>query len=140
MNYLLDTCLISELVKPAPNPDVLEWLKRVPERRLFLSVVTIGEMRKGLTRLPDSKRKDRLTDWLDTLVEEYRNRIHSIDLAVAENWGAMQGRTESRGLPMSTVDGLIAATAYTHNLVIVTRNESDFQACNLPIKNPWRND
>ncbi len=117
---------------------VLDWLKNTPSERLFLSVITIGEIRKGLTRLPDSKRKDRLTEWLNTLLEDYQDRIYSIDLTVAENWGVMQGQAEKFGMPMSSIDSLIAAIAYTHNLVLVTRNVIDFKASNLPVNNPWK--
>ncbi|MCP4683421.1 MAG: type II toxin-antitoxin system VapC family toxin [Desulfobacterales bacterium] len=136
-NYLLDTCVISELVKPSPDPNVLDWLSSTPTERLHLSVITIGEIRKGLTKLPDSKRKDLLTNWLNTLLEDYQDRIYSIDLTIAENWGIIQGNTEKKGEPMSSLDSLIAAIAYTHNLILVTRNERDFEASNLPIKNPW---
>jgi len=140
VKYLLDTCVISELVKNSPNPMVLDWLNNTPSERLFLSVITIGEIRKGLTKLPDSKRKDRLTEWLNTLLEDYQDRIYSIDLVVAENWGVMQGQAEKSGMPMSSMDSLIAAIAYTHNLVLVTRNAIDFKASNLPINNPWKDD
>ncbi len=138
MRYLLDTCVISELVKNFPNPIVLDWLDSTPSERLFLSVITIGEIRKGLIKLPDSKRKDRLTEWLNTLLEDYRDRIYSFDLADAENWGIMQGQAEKSGMPMSSMDSLIAAIAYTHNLVLVTRNVTDFNASNIPIHNPWK--
>ncbi len=138
MKYLLDTCVISEIVKKSPNPMVLDWLKNTPSERLFLSVITVGEIRKGLTRLPDSKRKNRLTEWLNTLLEDYQDRIYSIDLTVAENWGVMQGQAEKSGMPMSSIDSLIAAIAYTHNLVLVTRNVIDFKASNLPVNNPWK--
>lgn len=140
MKYLLDTCVISELVKPSPNPMVLDWLNDIPSERLFLSVITIGEIRKGLIKLPDSKRKDRLTEWLNSLLEDYQDRIYTIDLTVAENWGVMQGKAEKSGMPMSSMDSLIAAIAYTHNLVLVTRNIIDFKATNLPINNPWKGD
>ncbi|MEA3359266.1 MAG: type II toxin-antitoxin system VapC family toxin [Thermodesulfobacteriota bacterium] len=140
MKYLLDTCVISELVKPSPSPMVLDWLNDVPSERLFLSVITIGEIRKGLTKLPDSKRTDRLTEWLNSLLEDYRDRIYTIDLTVAENWGVMQGKAEKSGMPMSSMDSLIAAIAYTHNLVLVTRNVIDFKVSNLPINNPWKGD
>jgi len=140
LKYLLDTCVISELVKPSPNPMVLDWLNDIPSERLFLSVITIGEIRKGLIKLPDSKRKDRLTEWLNSLLEDYQDRIYTIDLTVAENWGVMQGKAEKSGMPMSSMDSLIAAIAYTHNLVLVTRNIIDFKATNLPINNPWKGD
>lgn len=115
----------------------MDWLMNTPDERLFLSVITIGEIRKGLTKLPNSKRKAELTNWLNTLLENYKNRIYLIDLAVAENWGVIQGNAEKEGKPMSSIDSLIASIAYTYNLILVTRNENDFKASNLPIQNPW---
>lgn len=138
MNYLLDTCVISELVKNSPDKNVLDWLKNTPAERLYLSVITIGEIRKGLLKLPDSKRKDLLTNWLNSLLEDYQNRILTIDLTVAENWGSIQGKAEKEGNSMPSIDSLIAAIAYTYNLVLVTRNVSDFKTCGIPIKNPWK--
>ena len=138
MNYLLDTCVISELVKNSPDKNVLDWLMNTPAERLYLSVITIGEIRKGLLKLPDSKRKDLLTNWLDSLLEDYKNRILTIDLTVAENWGSIQGKAEKEGNSMPSIDGLIAAIAYTHNLAIVTRNVNDFKPSGVPIKNPWK--
>lgn len=137
MKYLLDTCVISELVKPSPNANVINWINNTPDERLYLSVITIGEIRKGLTKLPDSKKKDLLENWLNSLLEDYDNRIYSVNMTVAENWGIIQGKAEKKGAPMASIDSLIAATAYTHNLVLITRNERDFEASNLPIQNPW---
>ena len=138
MKYLLDTCVISELVKPTPNRKVVDWINELPSEALFLCAITIGEVRKGLTKLPDSKKKERLTLWLNTLLIEYNERIFFIDLMVCESWGVLQGNAEKAGTPMSTIDGLIAATAYTHNLTIATRNENDFTPSNIPIINPWK--
>ncbi len=138
MKYLLDTCVISELVKPAPNRKVVDLLNEVSSKALFLSVITIGEIEKGLTKLPDSKKKERLTSWLNTLLNEYQERILPVDLMVAENWGVLQGNAEMAGTPMSSIDSLLAATTYTHNLTLVTRNESDFVPGITPIINPWK--
>jgi toxin FitB len=140
VNYLLDTCVISELVKLAPSSRVVNWINNIPSERLFLCSLTIGEIRKGLTKLPESKKKEKLTDWLNTLLENYQDRIYPIDITVAENWGVIQGKAENEGMPMSSIDGLIAATSHTHNLILVTRNEKDFQASNLSIINPWHDD
>ena len=140
MNYLLDTCVISEIMKPAPSSKVIIWINSIPSERLFLSSLTIGEIRKGLTKLPESKKKKRMTAWLNTLLENYQDHIRSINISVAENWGVMQGKAEKEGPPMSSIDSLIAATAYTHNLILVTRNEKDFQPSNLSIINPWNNE
>ena len=137
MNYLLDTCVISELVKNSPDKNVINWLNSTPTEKLYLSVITIGEIRKGLTKLPDSKRKDLLINWLNSLLEDYQNRILTIDLAAAENWGILQAKAEKEGNPMPSIDSLIAAIAHTHNLVLVTRNVSDFKPSGVPIKNPW---
>lgn len=138
MKYLLDTCVISELVKPVPYIKVVDWLNETPSDALFLSVITIGEIRKGLMKLPDSKKKERLTGWLNTLLDEYNERIISIDLMVAENWGFLQGKADREGSPMAAIDGLLAATAYTYSLILTTRNESDFVPNGVPMINPWK--
>lgn len=138
MTYLLDTCVVSELVKPAPWAAVVDWLSDQSPDALFLSVLTIGEIRKGLIKLPDSKRKDRLATWLNTLRKAYGDRILQIDLKVCESWGILQGNAEKSGVPMAAIDSLIAATAYTHHLTLVTRNEKDFASSNIPMINPWK--
>ncbi|MEA1947976.1 MAG: type II toxin-antitoxin system VapC family toxin [Thermodesulfobacteriota bacterium] len=138
MKYLLDTCVISELVKPTPNRKVVAWLNELPSEALFLCAITIGEVRKGLTKLPNSSKKERLTLWLNTLLKEYKERIFSIDFMVCENWGVLQGNAEKASAPMSSIDSLLAAITYTHNLILATRNESDFSPSNIPIINPWK--
>jgi predicted nucleic acid-binding protein len=138
MKYLLDSCVISELIKPTPNRKVVNWLSELPSEALFLCAITIGELRKGLTKLPESNKKERLTLWLNTLLEEYKERILPIDLMVCENWGVLQGNAEKAGTPMSSIDGLLAATTYTNNLTLATRNEGDFAPGNIPIINPWK--
>jgi predicted nucleic acid-binding protein len=124
-------------VKPVPNTRITNWLQSAPSDALFLSVLTIGEVRKGLVKLPDSKKKEKLNLWLNTFLKDYNERIIPIDLTVSENWGIIQGNAEKTRTPMSTIDGLIAATASTHNLILVTRNESDFTPGQIPLFNPW---
>jgi len=140
LNYLLDTCVISELVRPTPNEAVINWMIHIPNERLFLSVITIGEIRKGITKLPESKKKNQLTNWLNTLLEDYQARIYPINLTVAENWGIIQGKADNNGTPVASVDSLIAAVAQTYNLIVVTRNENDFASTNVTILNPWKNE
>ncbi len=136
MKYLLDTCIISELTKPDPNPIVVKWLNGAHSESLFLSVLTIGEIRKGLSKMKSSKKKTKVSLWLNMLLSEYDERIIPLNLAVAENWGLIQGKAESSGTPMSSIDSLLAATAYTYNLALVTRNEKDFNQ--VQIINPWK--
>lgn len=137
MKYLLDTCVVSEVIKPYPEKRVTDWLKSVPSERLFLSVLTIGEIRKGLAMIPDSKRKAKLSEWLNSMIDGYQDRILPVDQAVAGNWGETQGQCELEGLPLATIDGLIGSTAKIHNLRLVTRNVSDFENCRTIIFNPW---
>lgn len=126
------------MIKPSPDKKLLRWVENEPSASLFLSVITIGEIRKGLSKLPASRKKEKLTIWLNMLLEEYSNRILLIDLTVAENWGEMQGRSEKKGAVMPSIDGLIAAITYTNNMTLVTRNENDFISANIPIINPWK--
>ena len=136
--YLLDTNLISELTKPAPSPNVTAWLSAQQETPLFLSVITIGEIRQGIARLPDSKRKTTLSAWLnDGLLVEYAQYILPIDLDVVSVWGALTARMIAQGRTMQTMDSFIAATAQTHRLTLVTRNVSDFVDVGVGLVNPW---
>jgi len=138
VKYLLDTCVISELTKSVPNQKVIDWMKTVPSESLFISVITVGEIRKGLTKLPPSEKLDRLTEWLNTLLLVYAERILPVDVNVAEKWGILQGNAEKQGKLKSSVDSLIAATAMFYDLTVVTRNEDDFDADNVPVMNPWK--
>jgi len=138
MNYLLDTCVISELVARRPNPRVLKWVDQTDERNLYLSVLTIGEIRKGIEKLPDSERKSALTLWLhDQLLVRFRDRLLPIDARVMLRWGQLTGVLELEGKTMGAIDSLIAATALHGGLSLVTRNEADFQHTGVPIVNPW---
>lgn len=137
MSYLLDTCIISELVKPSPNQQVIDWLENMPDEELFLSVISFGEIRKGINKLPKSKKKNQLESWLKSLLEYYQDRILPISLEVADNWGVMQAEADASGKSLVSIDSLIAATAQTHQMRIVTRNVSDFNQASVTVINPW---
>lgn len=127
-NYLLDTCIIFELMRPVPKAAVVEWLASVPSERLFLSALTIGELKRCITRLPESKQKNKLLGWLEMLLADYSDRIIPVDRAIAEAWGMLQAQAEDAGERMSIIDGYITATAAVHQMrvVVVIRNEDDF--------------
>ncbi len=138
MNYLLDTCVISELVARQPNRKVIAWIDSVDEVRLYLSVITIGEIQKGITKLEDSQRKAVLQEWLtDQLLVRFAERIATIDTGVMLRWGQLVGALEAAGLTMSAIDSLIAALALYGHFTLVTRNEDDFKNTGVPILNPW---
>lgn len=138
MNYLLDTCVISELVSKQPNPHVVEWIDSIEENRLHLSVITIGEIRKGIEKLPASPRKVVLREWLeDQLLIRFSERIVPIDTPGMLQWGLLTADLEAKGKPMSAMDSLIAASALSRGFALVTRNEDDFKHVGVSIINPW---
>jgi len=138
VKYLLDTCLISELVKKAPNPAVVSWLDEQDEQKLFLSVLNLGELQKGISKLADGTRKNELQAWVALdLVERFTGRILEIDLETALCWGKLQGEAEQAGEKLPVMDSLIAATAVAHGLVVVTRNVRDIERCGVRVCNPW---
>ena len=138
MNFLLDTCLISELVKKEPNAAVLKWLDERDEQSLFLSVLTPGELQKGISKLSTGVRKDDLQAWIEhDLIERFEGRILDLDLETALIWGKLQGETELKGEKLPVMDSLIAATAIAHGLVVVTRNVKDIERCRARVYNPW---
>jgi len=138
VKYLLDTCLISELVKKVPHPAVVSWLDEQDEQGLFLSVLTIGELQKGICKLPDSKRKDELQAWVEhDLTLRFTGRIIDIEMETMLIWGRLQGESECRGESLPVMDSLIAATAKAHGLVVVTRNVRDIERCQVRFCNPW---
>lgn len=138
MKYLLDTCLISELVKKEPNPVVVSWLDEQDEQKLFLSVLNLGELQKGISKLPDGTRKNELQAWVALdLVERFTGRILDIDLETTLCWGRIQGEAEQAGEKLPVMDSLIAATAAAHGLVVVTRNVRDIERCGVRVCNPW---
>ena len=139
MNYLLDTCVISELVAKKPDPKVVQWIDSTDESTLFLSVITIGEIQKGIEKLPHSKRKTSLRQWLsEQLSARFANRIAAIDTEVMLAWEQLVARLDRQGHPMPAIDSLIAAIALHGNFTLVTRNEVDFKHAGVPLFNPWK--
>jgi toxin FitB len=138
MNVLLDTCLPSELLKRHPQKSVVDWISQQPENSLFISVLTLGELQKGIVKLMDDERRKKLQNWLDEdFCQRFETRILGITPEIARAWGILQGQLERQGKKMPIIDGLIAATAQVHDLMLVTRNVADMQRSGVPIINPW---
>jgi toxin FitB len=136
--FLLDTNCISELVRPKPEPRVLEWMEAADETMLYLSVLTMGEIRKGLAGLAQGKRRTLLETWLEVeLQARFSGRIVPIDAAIANRWGQLAADAKRVGKPLSIIDGLLAATALHHNLTVVSRNTGDFANTHVQVLNPW---
>jgi toxin FitB len=138
MNFLLDTNVVSEPMRPRPNPGVLKWLGEVDEESTFISVVTITELRYGIERLTTGTRRERLDGWLQSdLRLRFEGRILPVDFEVANACGGLIARSESLGRPIEPRDAFIAATAEVHGLTLVTRNVSDFEPTLKMIVTPW---
>ena len=136
--FLLDTNIVSELVRPRPDPRVAQWLDSTDEELLFLSVLTLGEIRKGITTLTHPARKTRLEAWLSgNLLARFEGRILPIDHAIADRWGQITGSLAAQGSPLAVIDGLLAATALHHNLTLVTRNTRDVARTRVEVFDPW---
>jgi len=136
--FLLDTNCISEALRVKPDPNVGNWMQAVDQTLLYLSVLTLGEIRKGLAQLGQGKRRAQLESWLEVeLQARFAGRILPIDAAIADRWGLLAADAKRMGKPLSIVDGLLAATALHHNLTMVTRNIADFKGLAVPVLNPW---
>ena len=135
MSFLIDTCVLSELLKPRPSRQVSDWFLATPKTAMFVSVLTLGESRKGAMMLGAGRRRTRLITWLETDLPAWAgDRILPVDAGVADTWGRLMAR--NRNIP--TIDSLIAATALHHRLTVVTRNEADFAATGVELLNPWK--
>ncbi len=136
--FLLDTNVISETIKPKPHPKVAAWIDSVPEEMLYLSVLTLGEVRKGIEAVTNSSRRLRLTVWLDhDLVNRFIRRILPVDLEVALKWGEIDAKAAARGRAIPVIDGLLAATTVRHDLTLVTRDCGHARDAGVPVFNPW---
>jgi len=136
--FLLDTNCISELVRPKPDRRVEAWMDAADETMLYLSVLTMGEIRKGAAGLAYGKRRTHLETWLKVeLQTRFSGRILPIDAAIADRWGLLAADAKRKGKPLSIIDGLLAATALHHNLTVVSRNADDFKNTPAQVLNPW---
>jgi len=138
MKLLLDTCVISDLVAKKPNPAVVKWVDTQNDEDVYLSVITIGEIVKGIEKLPESRRKQELHAWLKhDLLARLQGRILTLDIDVLVEWGMLTAKMERVGRPLPAIDSLIVATASVNHCTLVTRNVSDFEGTGIAIINPW---
>ena len=137
-DYLLDTNVISELVRPGPDANVLAWVRAEEETRFYLSVLTFGELRRGIEQLPRGARRERLRLWLEVdLTDRFKGRILDVDRRVSEIWGMIMARGAAASVRLPTIDTLIAATAERHGMVVATRNLRDFVFAGVAAVSPW---
>jgi toxin FitB len=139
MKYVLDTNVISEAINKQPNPQVMNWLRGMDAQELYLSVVTIGEIKKGVEKLPESHRKETIKDWFEhELLLKFDGQILGLDLPVILVWGELVGSLEQKGRKLPALDSLIAATVKYYGYTLVTRNEKDFEGIDITILNPFK--
>lgn len=136
MSYLVDTNVFSEPAKPKPNPNVIAWL-RANESVLYVSTITIGELRRGIERLPSGRRKTQLREWLVALGDCMKGRVLSFNTSTAHVWGQLKAKWDSAGIVVPSLDSQIAATAQRHALILVTRNTADFVRTGVKLLNPF---
>lgn len=138
MSFLLDTNVVSEWVRPRPEPDVVAWLEAVDEDEVFMSVVSFAELRRGVELLAPGRRRNQLSNWItDDLVARFHDRILDVDRRVADAWGRMMARSQRTGQALGSMDAFFAATAECHGMTLVTRNVRDFDGLALSLHNPW---
>ena len=137
MRCLLDTCVVSELTTPNPTPELARWFASEHAEDLYLSAITIGEIRRGTAQLAPGRRRAALTAWADKLSRSFAGRVLPVDEAVATRWAEIAARAERSGKPKPLADGLIAATAVQHALTVATRHVDDFEPVGVVIFNPW---
>ena len=138
MNFVLDTCVLSETIKPKPDMGLIAWLRGQKPDSLFLSAISLGELRKAVDRLPTGKKKRGLLLWLTGMINEYDGRFLDFDTECALRWGSLTASLEAAGTPMPVLDSMIAACALRHGYTLVTRNDRDYRNSGVLLLNPWK--
>jgi toxin FitB len=139
VSFLLDTNVVSEWVRPQPDRNVISWLAEVDEDRVFISVISFAEIRRGVEMLAAGRRRERLATWLaEELPVRFEARILDIDRHVADTWGVVMARGQKIGLTLGSMDAFVAATAEAHGLILVTRNVKDFERLGISLLDPWQ--
>jgi len=139
VKYLLDTCVISEMIKSKPDKNVISWLEEQNENSLYLSVLTFGEIEKGIEKASNQIRKQKLRLWVeDDLKKRFEGRIIPISFSIAVEWGKIQRKAELLGKPMPTMDGLISVSGFVSQCTVVTRNILDMEQSLAELFNPWK--
>lgn len=134
---ILDTCVVSEAIKPTPDLRVMEWLDTVDEDALFLSSITLGELRRGIELLPDGEKRNSLRVWFEELRERFADRILDLDAGTMLIWGDLSARLKKEGAPAPMMDALTAACALRNNALLATRNMRDYERTGVALFDPW---
>jgi predicted nucleic acid-binding protein len=137
VRYLVDTCVLSEWKRRSPDPNVLKWLEALPYDDMFISILSLGELEKGILRLPDAERRAALEGWLRELEETFASHILPLSSGEIRAWAELSAATEAAGATVPAIDGLITATARAHRLAVATRNVGDMLPTGVPLLNPW---
>jgi predicted nucleic acid-binding protein len=138
VNFLLDINVLSEVRRPQPSPAVMAWLDNADEDRTFISVISLAELRRGISLMDDGRRRDALAEWLaNDLPERFSGRILEVDRETAMRWGDLMAESRRRGVALATIDALLAAGALANKLTLVTRNTKDFEPFGIALMNPW---
>jgi toxin FitB len=138
VSFLLDTNVLSEWVKPRPDPGVVAWLATVDEDEVFMSVISFAELRRGVEVMPAGHRRERLANWIaDDLTARFHGRVLDVDRRVADAWGPIMSRSQRAGRVLGAMDGFFAATAESNDLTLVTRNTREFESLGLALHDPW---
>ncbi len=134
---VLDTCVISEALRPEPNPRVMEWIDGLPEEQVYLPALVLGELEKGVELLPEGSKRTALRLWLEQLRQRFSGRILSFDEQTALRWGDLAARSQAAGRPLPVIDGMLAATALQYNALLASRCGDDFRGTGVEVLNPW---